>query len=74
MLMIWSSRARNRSPDIVASGFFGRIVPSDATKESRFGRQGNLKNEIARFLARGHRNLAIANQQIPAKTESQSTD
>src|SRR6187455_1891097 len=24
--MIWSSRARNRSPDLVVSGFFGRIV------------------------------------------------
>jgi hypothetical protein len=25
-LMIWSSHARNRSPDLVVSGFFGRIV------------------------------------------------
>jgi hypothetical protein len=25
-LMIWSNRARNRSPDLVVSGFFGRIV------------------------------------------------
>src|SRR5215467_11058744 len=36
MLMIWSSRARNRSPDPVALCFFGRIVPSDAATESRF--------------------------------------
>src|SRR5262249_23225380 len=30
MLMIWSSRARNRSADPVVSCFFGRIAPSDA--------------------------------------------
>jgi hypothetical protein len=30
MLMIWSSLARNRSPSLVASCFFGRIDPSDA--------------------------------------------
>ncbi|WP_284276413.1 hypothetical protein, partial [Bradyrhizobium iriomotense] len=32
MLMIWSSRARNRSFDPVVLCFFGRIVPSDATQ------------------------------------------
>jgi hypothetical protein len=32
MLMIWSSRARNRSFDLVVSRFFGRIVPSDAAQ------------------------------------------
>jgi len=35
MLMICSSRARNRSPDPVVSCFFGRITPSDAATESR---------------------------------------
>ena len=29
-LMIWSSRARNRSPDLVVSCFFGRIVRPSA--------------------------------------------
>jgi hypothetical protein len=35
MLMICSSRARNRSPDPVVSCFFGRIAPSNAATESR---------------------------------------
>jgi hypothetical protein len=34
MLMIWSSRARNRSFDPVVLDFFGRIVPSDARTTS----------------------------------------
>jgi hypothetical protein len=34
--MIWSSRARNRSPDFVVACFFGRIVLSDETPESCF--------------------------------------
>src|SRR4029078_7049453 len=41
--MIWSSRARNRSPDFVVACFFGRIVPSDAAKESCFAAKGNPK-------------------------------
>jgi hypothetical protein len=49
MLMIWSSRARNRSPDPVVSCFFGRIVSSDAATESRPPIRGNPKNEIASF-------------------------
>src|SRR6202158_219745 len=43
--MIWSSRARNRSPSPVASCFFGRIVFSDAAIESRFAIQGNPKTK-----------------------------
>src|SRR5215467_3741063 len=46
MLMIWSSRARNRSPDPVAPCFFGRIVPSDATTESRFEIRRNRKMKL----------------------------
>src|SRR5262245_10577445 len=49
MLMIWSSRARNRSSDPVVSCFFGRIAPSDAATESRFSIRGNPENEIASF-------------------------
>src|SRR5271165_1563255 len=43
MLMICSSLARNRSPEPGAPCFFGRIVPSDAAKESRFADSGNPK-------------------------------
>jgi len=46
-LMIWSSRARNRSPDPVVSCFFGRIAPSDAATESCFSIRGNCENEFA---------------------------
>src|SRR5262245_13388417 len=46
MLMIWSSRARNRSPDPVVSCFFGRIAPSDAATESCFSIRGNRENEL----------------------------
>jgi hypothetical protein len=49
MLMIWSSRARNRSPDPDVPCFFGRIAPSDAATESRFSIRGNPENEIASF-------------------------
>src|SRR6478736_2134701 len=42
MLMICSSRARNRSPDPVVSCFFGRIAPSDAATESRLLIRENL--------------------------------
>src|SRR6516162_7618315 len=56
MLMIWSSRARNRSSDPVVSCFFGRIVPSDAAIESRSLIRGNLENEIARFQRLGPQN------------------
>src|SRR5262245_60512424 len=49
MLMIWSSRARNRSADPVISCFFGRIAPSDAATESCFSIRGNRENEIASF-------------------------
>src|SRR5271155_3060929 len=45
--MIWSSRARNRSFDSVVLCFFGRIVPSDADKESCFPLRGNPINEIS---------------------------
>jgi hypothetical protein len=47
MLMIWSSRARNRSPDPVVSCFFGRIASSDAATESCFSIRGNCENEFA---------------------------
>src|SRR5262245_30528226 len=46
MLMIWSSRARSRSPDPVVSCFFGRIAPSDAATESCFSIRGNRENEL----------------------------
>src|SRR5262249_9922159 len=58
MLMIWSSRARNRSPDPVVSCFFGRIAPSDAATESYFSIRGNRENEFASFQGLRHGNLA----------------
>src|SRR6516225_4229053 len=82
MLMIWSSRARNRSPDPVASCFFGRIAPSDAATESCFSIRGNRENEFASFQGLRHGNLAISSQQSRQKTtlaqwvrnSSQATD
>src|SRR6516165_5448698 len=68
MLMIWSSRARNRSPDPVVSCFFGRIAPSNAATESCFSIRGNRENEIASFQGLRHGNLAISSQQSRPKT------
>ncbi len=51
MLMIWSSRARNRSPSPVVSCFFGRIVPSDAATESLVRARREFEMQIARFRA-----------------------
>src|SRR6516162_6073286 len=65
--MIWSSRARNRSPDPVISCFFGRIAPSDAATESCFSIRGNRENEIASFQGLRHGNLAISSQQSRQK-------
>src|SRR5262249_10136818 len=67
MLMIWSSRARNRSADPVVSCFFGRIAPSDAATESCFSIRGNRENEIASFQGLRHGNLAISSQQSRQK-------
>jgi hypothetical protein len=52
MLMIWSSRARNRSLDPVVSCFLGRIAPSDTATESCFSIRENRENEIASFQGR----------------------
>src|SRR5262249_18501596 len=68
MLMIWSSRARNRSADPVVSCFFGRIAPSDAATESCFSIPGNRENEFASFQGLRHGNLAISSHQSRQKT------
>src|SRR3954466_11556071 len=60
--MIWSSLARNRSPDPVVLCFFGRIATSDATTESWLAIRRNPENEIARFRCPKHQNPAIAKQ------------
>jgi hypothetical protein len=60
ILMIWSSRARNRSPDPVVSCFFGRIASSATATESRFAIRGNPQNEIASF--QGFRPQKLASQ------------
>src|ERR1700730_8658242 len=49
MSMIASSRDRKRSPWPVSRRSLGRIVPSDATTESRLAIRGKSKNEIASF-------------------------
>src|SRR6185437_6665832 len=46
MLMICSSLARNRSPDPVVACCFGRIVPSDAARESWFAQKENRKTKL----------------------------
>jgi DNA-directed RNA polymerase sigma subunit (sigma70/sigma32) len=64
MLMIWSSLARNRSPTSVVIGFFGRIVPSDATPNhaERFEGISNTKSQAsgARALKSLQSRTAIA--------------
>ncbi|MFK4581296.1 hypothetical protein ABIF83_004743 [Bradyrhizobium ottawaense] len=52
MLMIWSSLARNRSPDPVVLCLFGRIAISDATTEWRFDGipKMNLQGSDARSI------------------------
>src|SRR6476646_781981 len=50
MLMIWSSRARNRSFDPVVLCFFGRIVPP-MHHRIMVHSERESKNEIARFGA-----------------------
>src|SRR5262249_59770551 len=72
MLMIWSSRARSRSPDPVVSCFFGRIAPSDAATESCFSIRGNRENEFASFQGLRHGKLAISSQQSRQKRLSLS--
>src|SRR5262249_2157508 len=67
ILMIWSSRARNRSADPVVSCFFGRIALSNAATESCFSIRGNRENEIASFQGLRHGNLAISSQQSRQK-------
>src|SRR5262249_46897691 len=67
ILMIWSSRARNRSADPVVSCFFGRIALSNAPTESCFSIRGNRENEIASFQGLRHGNLAISSQQSRQK-------
>lgn len=50
-LMICSSLARNRSPSPVVFGFFGRIVSSDASTQSRSAIHGNPRYENCRLSA-----------------------
>src|SRR5205807_1131570 len=65
--MIWSSRARNKSPDPVTSCFFGRMLPSAAATESRLPIRGNPRNGIASFRGLQPRKLAFSSRQIGGK-------
>ncbi|MCD9299080.1 hypothetical protein LUI62_42560, partial [Bradyrhizobium diazoefficiens] len=52
MLMIWSSRDRNRSFEPVVLCFFGRIGPSDAAQNHGSQRQGNPKSKLQVFAVK----------------------
>src|SRR5262249_52828236 len=67
MLMIWSSRPRNRSLDPVVSCFFGRMLPSAAATESQLPIRGNPRNEIASFRGFEPQKLAFSNRRIGGK-------
>src|SRR5579872_4472386 len=69
MLMIWSSRARNRSFDPVVLCFFGRIVPSDATQNHARRFEGILKMKLQASGAPDPKSLQSKNP-FPRKTES----
>src|SRR5258708_17278348 len=68
MSMIASSRERRRSLCPVSRRSFGRIVPSDATTESRPAIRGNHQNEFASFRAFKTQNLAISSHFSSAKS------
>jgi hypothetical protein len=54
-------------------GFFGRIVPSDATTQSQPAIRENPKNEIASFRGLAPRNLAISKPASQPEIDSGST-
>jgi hypothetical protein len=72
ILMIWSSRARNKSPDPVVSCLFGRIVPSDAATQSRSSIRGNPKPRLQAFRASGLETLQSQIRKIVRKRLSLS--
>src|ERR1700682_4871903 len=59
--MLASTRERRRSACPLSRRSLGRIVPSDATTESRPAIRGNRKNEIASFPAFKPKKFAISN-------------
>src|SRR6516225_9601664 len=72
MLMIWSSRARNRSADPVVSCFFGRIAPSDAATESCFSIRGNREKRNCKLPGPQTRKPCNLKSPKPAKNDSRS--
>ncbi len=69
MLMICSSLARNRSADPVVSCCFGRIVASDAARESWFRLKEKLNRKVLGPQAMKSCNLKSAKA---PKTDSHS--
>jgi hypothetical protein len=63
--MICSSLARNRSPDPVVACCFGRIVPSDAAKESWFRLKENQKTKLQPSAPSGCKTLQSQTAQSP---------
>src|SRR5262245_41545880 len=57
MLMIWSSRARNRSFDPVVLCFFGRIVPLRCATESWPAAKGNPQTKLQGLEASSSKSL-----------------
>jgi hypothetical protein len=56
--MIWSSRARNRSPDLVVSGLFGRIVlPPMRQQNHASQKKGISKMKLQGLAASGPKTL-----------------
>src|SRR5437588_12019939 len=66
--MIASSRERRRSVCPVCRRSLGRIVPSDASMESRLPIRRNPEKEIASFRAFRSQKLAISNPLSPEKS------
>ncbi|WP_247454290.1 hypothetical protein, partial [Bradyrhizobium sp. 174] len=67
MLMIWSSRARNRSFDPVVLCFFGRIGPSDAPQNHGPQRKGIHKRKLQGLGASSPQSLQ---SQMPPQPEN----
>ena len=70
MLMIWSSRARNRSPSLVVCAFFGRLTASAQRDDGIMTRRLESKSELASFRRFKPRKLAVSKPLNPPKIDS----
>src|SRR4029079_2374254 len=72
MLMICSSRARNRSADPVISCFFGRIAPSDASQNHDL-QDEQIQKTICKLLRPQMPKSCNLNTEAAPKSDSCST-